>query len=623
MYGLFGAISADEGRDGLENRVENMHRALRANAKNIHNMYISESAAMFVEGPLNNKEVSSLYESEKATFAFWGYVWNQGELAAKLDRGLYGSNPSIAELISLLMEQFNEDVILNFNGRFVIAVWNKLKKELTLLNDRFGFCPMYYWSARNKFLFGSQYKAISAEADFSKEIDLQALGDFLSLGYSTGERTLFKHIRLLPPASIATVRPGEALSIRPYWDYSFHSDEDPVLTEREYEKGFFSRLNQALMKQAEYADRVLIPVSGGYDSRVLTGMLSRMKKTDDLIALSYGHDYALDVIYGRKIAKKCGIKHYTVPIEDDYLCRYAERFVWMLEGTVSCLNAHMLTTFDVIENENIDTVMTGFFGDIVAGSGTWIYSVGVLGNSNDEEIFQKQYDIHCDIMTEMDIEKYLKSDICRAVNHSAKKALWDRYNKSTTKNRYFKSRYFSMHERQRRYTSFNLYVFDHKNVMAPFVDNDFVDYVLHIPSTLLINQHIYTNVMTHHLPGLASVPYNETRLPINASRWRKGIQWRWEKLNKNRLFQETLGVKWRKMNDNYIQSANAIRNGSKEYVIDIIKSSPIICDYFNINEVSRMIDNHLNEKTNDQMKILSLLTIALWHKMFIESDYCR
>lgn len=616
MYGLYGILSfQQEEKEQLRERIEKMARTVCADGVRIQRLFLNDKSAMFVLNSNKMQEINSYYENENVVVIFWGYLWNKNEIKSTIDANNNSNNATISEIIASFIIRFDPADIHQFNGRFVIAVWKKTEQELMLVNDRYGFCPLYYWNAKNQFVFGSQYKAISTEKGFPKEIDWTALGDFLSLGYSTGERTLFKHIRLLPPASIATIRRGGELTIRRYWDYSFHNDEDPVRTAKEYEKGFYSYLSEALKRQIETANRILIPVSGGYDSRILSGLLSKQEK-EKVIALSYGHEDAFDVMYGRKIARKCGFKHYSVPIKTDYLKEFADDFVWMLEGTVNCLNAHMLTTFGIMEKENIDSVMTGFFGDILAGSGTWIYSVGVLGGTDDEEIFDKQYDVHCDIMNDEDIRKYVRREIQGKMLHSAKKALWNRYLQSTTKNRYFKSRYFSIHERQRRYTSFNLYVFDHKNVLAPFLDQGFVNYVLHIPSTLLIHQNLYSNVIANYLPTLARVPYNETRLPIHASRWRRGLQWRWEKWNKHEWVQATLGRNSKKRNDNYIRSADAIRNGSKEYVVEHIKGSSMIYDVFNKKEIDHMIENHLSWKSNEQLKILALLTLALWHKHF-------
>lgn len=617
MYGLYGILSfQQEEKEQLRERIEKMARTVCADGVRIQRLFLNDKSAMFVLNSDKMQEIKSYYENENVVVIFWGYLWNKNEVKSKINANNNSNNATISEIIALFIIRFDPADIYQFNGRFVIAVWKKTEQELMLVNDRYGFCPLYYWNAKNQFVFGSQYKAISAEKDFPKEIDWSALGDFLSLGYSTGERTLFKHIRLLPPASIATIRRGGELTIRRYWDYSFHTEEDPVRTAKEYEKGFYSYLSEALERQIETANRILIPVSGGYDSRILSGLLSKRKEKEKIIALSYGHEDALDVVYGKKIAKKSGFTHYSVPIKTDYLKEFADDFVWMLEGTVNCLNAHMLTTFEIMEKEHIDSVMTGFFGDILAGSGTWIYSLGVLGGTNDEKIFGEQYGVHCDIMKDEDIQKYVRRELQGKMLHSAKNALWDRYLQSTTKNRYFKSRYFSIHERQRRYTSFNLYVFDHKNVLAPFLDHEFVNYVLHIPSTLLIHQNLYSNVIANYLPALARVPYNETRLPIQASKWRRGLQWRWEKWNKHKCVQATLGRNWKKRNDNYIRSADAIRNGSKEFVVDHIKSCPMVHDVFNKTEIDHMIQNHLSGKSNEPLKILALLTLALWHKHF-------
>ncbi|MBE9572974.1 MAG: hypothetical protein IMF11_20305, partial [Proteobacteria bacterium] len=463
--------------------------------------------------------------------------------------------------------------------------------------------------------------AIVWHEDFPKKIDQQGLADFMTLGYSTRDRTLFENIKLLPPASVATFKSDGNLSIQKYWDYSFYSEDDPLWLEEDYVDQFAKILAKATQRQIDSSKSIGLPLSGGYDSRALAGMLDRLHFKGGVMAFSYGNQYAYDVVYGRNIAKNVGYEHSFIPIESTYLRDHAERFVWLMEGTVNCLNAHMLLTYPFIRANSLNSVMTGFFGDIICGSAAWIYSVGIHGGTDDEDIFRRQYDVHADIMKDKDMAVYMQDKIYQAVKGKTFETLRSRYFQCPSRNRYFRSRYFSTLERQRQYTSFNLHIFDFvAEVSSPFLDVEFVEFAYHIPPPLAIYQNVYRKMIVKHLPKVASVPHNDTKLPLNASRIRKGLQWRWESLIRNPLIRATIGRQYAKLNDNYMNSDAAIRGGSRDFVAKHVKDNPFLSEYFNMDKVHQMLAEHMSGKRNEYGKITALLTLSLWHKLFVEGE---
>ena len=101
------------------------------------------------------------------------------------------------------------------------------------------------------------------------------------------------------------------------------------------------------------------------------------------------------MFYGQKIARKAGFDHTCIPIETTYLKDYAESFVWLTEGTVDCKNAHMLVTYPFIVDNKLDSVMTGFFGDTICGSGS--YLEGTDREITDQSLLDIQYTLLAEI----------------------------------------------------------------------------------------------------------------------------------------------------------------------------------------------------------------------------------
>lgn len=624
MPGIAGIIdfSGIMEREGREQDINRMSNILSHSSSCSTEKVTFEAGTMAAVFTANSSLHGLIAEDELNIIAFWGCLWDEGELRRKSDWEFQSLKEiSAGELALRIYRKSGIDGLCNLNGRFVAAIWEKKERRLRLVSDRHGSATLYYRTASNRIFFASEYKAIVGQDDFQAFIDEQGLADFLALGYCTGDRTLFEKIKLVPEASVATFEVNKSPSLLRYWDYSFYTDDDPVWTEDDYIEHFFDKLKIATQRQLVNAREIALPLSGGYDSRALAAMLNNIGFAGSVEAVSFGNPDAFDVVYGKRIAKNLGFNHSYIPIETSYLQDQAERFVWLMDGAVNCLNAHMLLMFPFIEKHQLGTVITGFFGDIICGSAAWIYSLGVRGGTDDEEIFRRQYDVHANIMNDEEMAKYAKENFYKRIKGGTFETLRARYFNCPSRNRYYRSRYFSIHERQRRYTAFNLHVFDSiAEVVAPFLDREFVEFALHVPSSLIINQNCYRKMIIRHLPKVATVPHNETRLPLNASWIRKGFQWRWERLNKNQLVRSTIGRKYSRMNDNYLNSEAAIRTGSKNFVTRHIKGNQFLAEYFNMDQIHLMLDDHMGGKNGSQGKITALLTLSLWHKLFVDGE---
>ena len=561
-----------------------------------------------------------VHENRSAMLCFWGYLWDDGKIERLTGNSFKTVEENTGQFLLDLYMQYGLNFINDLNGRFSIALLDKTDKKLHLITDRYGFSNLYYWHSHDEMMFASEYKSMTWYEKISKEVDKKGLSDFMSLGYCTRDRTFFKSIKLVPQACILTYAgSGRPVPYR-YWDYTFYSEADPLYIEEDYIDQFYQKLKTATERQLKYTDNLLIPLSSGYDSRALSGMIEKAEYPNRVNTISYGKDNSFDVVYGRKIAKKLKFPHVHIPIETDYLEKYSQRFVWLTEGSVNCMNAHMLLLYPLILEKGYTSVLTGFFGDIICGSAAWIYSVGIHGSNDDESIFQQQYQVHANIMNDREMKCYLKDELYSKLGGETFNSLKSRYFECPSNSRYFRSRYFSIHERQRRYTSFNLYLFDFvTRVIAPFIDREFVEWVCHIPPSLAVYQNCYRKMINKHLSRVASVPHNETGLPLNASWLRKGLQWRLERFNRHSLLNKTIGRKYARMNDNYINSADAIRTGSREFVFRHIKNDPFLSEFFNMDEIRRMLADHLSGRSNEYGKITALLTLSLWHKQFIEN----
>ena len=87
------------------------------------------------------------------------------------------------EKLLTLFRQKKLDLVKFVNGNFSLIIWDKRNKSLFIMNDRLGLRPLYYSQYKDKGFFTSEIKAIIADPDFEKKIDIKGVIDFFSYEY--------------------------------------------------------------------------------------------------------------------------------------------------------------------------------------------------------------------------------------------------------------------------------------------------------------------------------------------------------------------------------------------------------------------------------------------------------
>jgi len=206
-----------------------------------------------------------------------GEIYNFRELrAGLLARGHRFATGSDSETIVHLYEERGEDCVQDLNGMFAFALWDSSRRRLLLARDRLGKKPLYYAHRPGGALaFGSELKAVLADPEVSRAIDLEALDRYLSLLYVPAPQTIFRHVRKLPAGHLL-VADARGVTIREYWDVRFA--DGPRRPTREYADELRDLLRRAV------SDRMVSDVplgaflSGGLDSSTVVALMADLSE---------------------------------------------------------------------------------------------------------------------------------------------------------------------------------------------------------------------------------------------------------------------------------------------------------------------------------------------------------
>ncbi len=151
-------------------------------------------------------------------------------------------------------------------GSFVIFIYDGRRCQLTLVSDRLASRPLFYARCSGEVVFSTHIRAVLAHPGVSRQWDQRSVVEFLRFTMILGERTLYRDVALLPPASVMTVTP-EGGRIEPYWTFRF--DERWDLSGEEYAEGLAERFVPSVRRLMPEEGAVGLMLSGGVDSRMV------------------------------------------------------------------------------------------------------------------------------------------------------------------------------------------------------------------------------------------------------------------------------------------------------------------------------------------------------------------
>jgi len=113
-----------------------------------------------------------------------------------------------AEFCLHLYEELGKDFVKQLNGTFAIVICDIKQQKLLIVNDRYGLRPLYYVTGSNRLLVASEVKAL-LQVEPKLELNDEAVADWFSFSKLLGNKTFFKDINVLSPASILEYRDGK------------------------------------------------------------------------------------------------------------------------------------------------------------------------------------------------------------------------------------------------------------------------------------------------------------------------------------------------------------------------------------------------------------------------------
>ena len=446
----------------------------------------------------------------------------------------WASVPDAEPRCRALLERFlkrGADGLQHLNGRYDIAVWDRRDRILHLVSDRFGANRHYVLQRPGALHVACEVKALAVFVD-RVEVDPAALASMLSFGYHIGELTILKDVKCLPNARHLEYRAADGqLAVQRYWDYPYGELEPWRDSEAELAQALHGHLTRALRRQLNGVKKILLPISGGLDSRTLAGLLAQSGFTGEVLAYSYGQRSSRDVRYGRAIARKLGYRHVTIPTPADFMTRHLEQAAWRFDAEWPAdanWGARFGHSHRVLGDTRGYTVLSGMYGDIIAGSDRYHYR---RQTGDDPVTLLKLREVFFASTRDMPIDGLLMPSQSDEAESRLSAIVDETFEPLRHLIPFFAFLRAEFIHRQRRHTATVAQSIEHDlRAITPFLDRDVVDFFVRAPYTAVYDKLLYKHMIRDHLPTVAAVPYADTGLPLSDAPLRAAFKWRIDRL---------------------------------------------------------------------------------------------
>lgn len=342
------------------------------------------------------------------------------------------------------------------------------------------------------------------------ELDKKAICIFAATSYFLGTDTYWKDEKVLPPATINTIdAQGYWIDSKPWFRW-YYKPRDISFEQAVSE---FTELFHTICAEQAANQTVLLPLSGGLDSRTQAVAYSKLKNPVVSYSYSFHNGYKEGAI-SKRIAETLGYPYHDLTIPPGYLWDKIDELAELIGCYTEFTHPRQMAAIDHFRKmEGIFTL--GHWGDVLfdspapkdlteAGAEAWLLKkIVVKGGQELAEALWKDWGLEGEFMP------YLKARI---------KELWDSI---PIENTTAKARAYLSITRAPRWTNIGFAIFEATNpIEVPYYDDRMAEFICSIPEEYLADRKMQIAYLKNESPEVAKITWQDQR-PFNLFNYHK------------------------------------------------------------------------------------------------------
>jgi len=371
MCGIAGFVDLWNEGEGLarEERpqlVQSMCDVIRHRGPDDEGFFVTEGVALgmrrlsIIDVAGGHQPISG--EDSKVTIVFNGEIYNYLQIKPQLvARGHKFKTDSDTEAIVHAYEEYGPSCVQHLRGMFGLAIWDAGARQLFLARDRVGKKPLYYTvTPAGTLVFGSELKSLLQHPDVKREVDLDALDAYLTLGYVPDPQSIFRGIKKLPPGCYLTFSES-GLQIASYWDFDF--SEVGKKDEAEYVEELRALLDESVRIRLMSEVPLGAFLSGGIDSSTIVALMAQnISQPVKTFSIGFHEDSYNELEYARLTARKYGTDHHEFFVTPE-ICDIVDELTWHFDEPFADSSAIPTYMVSKLARDHVTVILSGDGGD--------------------------------------------------------------------------------------------------------------------------------------------------------------------------------------------------------------------------------------------------------------------
>lgn len=552
--------------------------------------------------------------------AYNGEIYNFAEIREELAaKGHIFKSHSDTEVIIHGYEEWGFDVVHRFIGMFAFALWDANKKRLWIVRDRIGIKPLYYYFKDGRFLFGSEIKCILEDPGVARRVNHAALYAYLGFEFIPAPDTAFEDIHAMPAGHWGILENGQ-FRTEPYWDIPMPAECPPHTEEEMIERIRF--LIDDAVRQRLVSDVPLGAfLSGGLDSSTIVAMMRRHNPGRlQTFTIGYEDKTFSEMDYAQTVATAFATDH-KVLIIDKMDQASIEKSIWHLDEPMTDLSSIPLMFICAKAKQHVTVCLSGEGGDEV-----------FVGYDRFKAAKIASFFNHLPRVIRHDIVGRFAASLADRPQKKGPVNMFKRFVEGALLPEE------AMHLRWQYFMNQQL----EQNLFSPsYRANVPFDPFARIRATMAnchatdpINRQAYldtrfmmTDSVLMKADKMSMASALEIRVPLLDHRLVEYMgtvpgHWKLRGLTTKYIFRKALDgilpkdIVWRGKQGYSLPVKNLLRTQLKDYMIDLLHTSPLIQQDFDMPYIDRLIAEHLSMKQNHNHVLWGLMNIAIWHRRF-------
>jgi asparagine synthetase B (glutamine-hydrolysing) len=517
------------------------------------------------------------------------------------------------------------DFSSRLKGDFAVAVWDEKNQILVAAVDAFAEYPLYYMSDGEELSFAQECKALWNVCKRPFQEDKTAIAEFLYFGYPLLDRTFSRSTKFLMQGKTLCWERGDIrISQGAPWPFP---GERSRFNLSEAADAMQDAIRMAVMRRVDTSDRILLPLSGGLDSRFIAAALREQSHVPACITL--GSPKCEEASIARKVANTLHFPHQSVEFAPDTLPEISKLLTYFNDG-MNCIQGGLSIDFCGEPTREATVCLNGFFGDRLAGAA---YNNAVKGlgrdisriNHNREQVTAFCLKKHRSMPSFQTLEDYgfSQGQYFDAIRQDVEKALqpaWDADCCDVEA-----AEFFDMTQRQTRFIARGGGIVRYFcDTRCPLADYDLLKLVLSLPPELRMDYTLYLETFRRFAPDLARIRYYGTRIPVTPFWWSGPMQkfrtlTHYSKYAMKRAFEIGSRGRFNMRLPRYYAYFDAwLRENLRDWTLRELDEGARAFGW-NLKQIHKLYSGHMKGKHNCSWPILAAITLRQWLPMFTES----